>query len=51
MYNTNASTLPEYSSVNEEKNNRSRFIFFGGGGGVGGPSSLNKDMIIYHKVY
>lgn len=51
MYNTNASTLPEYSSVNEEKNNRSRFFFFGGGGGVGGPSSLNKDMIIYHKVY
>lgn len=50
MYNTNASTLPEYSSVNEEKNNRSRFFFFGGGG-VGGPSSLNKDMIIYHKVY
>lgn len=49
MYNTNASTLPEYSSVNE-KNNRSRFFFFGGGG-VGGPSSLNKDMIIYHKVY
>lgn len=51
MYNTNASTLPEYSSVNEEKNNRSRFFFFGVGGGVGGPSSLNKDMIIYHKVY
>lgn len=50
MYNTNASTLPEYSSVNEEKNNRSRLIFFGGVG-VGGPSSLNKDMIIYHKVY
>lgn len=50
MYNTNASTLPEYSSVNEEKNNRSRF-FFWGGGGVGGPSSLNKDMIIYNKVY
>lgn len=51
MYNTNASTLPEYSSVIEDKNNRSRFFFFGGGGGVGGPSSLNKDMIIYHKVY
>lgn len=51
MYNTNASTLPEYSSVNEEKNNRSRFFFFGGGRGVGGPSSLNKDMIIYNKVY
>lgn len=50
MYNTNASTLPEYSSVNEEKNNRSRFFFLEGGG-VGGPSSLNKDMIIYHKVY
>lgn len=50
MYNTNASTLPEYSSVNEDKNNRSRLFFFGGGG-VGGPSSLNKDMIIYHKVY
>lgn len=51
MYNTNASTLPEYSSVNEEKNNRSRFFFLEGGGGGGGPSSLNKDMIIYHKVY
>lgn len=51
MYNTNASTLPEYSSVIEDKNNRSRFFFFGGGGGVGGPSSLNKDMIIYNKVY
>lgn len=52
MYNTNASTLPEYSSVIEDKNNRSRFFFFWrGGGGVGGPSSLNKDMIIYNKVY
>lgn len=51
MYNTNASTLPEYSSVIEDKNNRSRFFFFWRGGGVGGPSSLNKDMIIYNKVY